>query len=249
MNVQLPQYPLAKGTFLVNGIDFEDEYSKMRAGVHHFNFFSYLAVRKWEPSNEFSWHVVPFRDSRGSHLFRIAAQLSVLVQFIFRGLSNAVKLPNEPVLPVDEPEVNVTEDKDAFCDSEVVKRQLVEGGTDVNLLTSHAPLTKRHFLLVPKRHVENFGELSKKEYVETMTIAKRILEKYGKQAHLYHKTGKDAGQTVPHWHLHVVIIDSSREGWIGKIRSVIKTAFPFLNFPLSHQKVTALVKEIQAELA
>jgi len=34
--------------------------------------------------------------------------------------------------------------------------------------------------------------------------------------HLFHKTGDDAGQSVPHWHLHLVILTESTQSFWGR---------------------------------
>ena len=35
--------------------------------------------------------------------------------------------------------------------------------------------------------------------------------------YLFHKTGIDAGQTVPHWHMHLIVTANKTQGFFGKL--------------------------------
>lgn len=69
--------------------------------------------------------------------------------------------------------------------------------------------TKGHTLIVPKKHVENVFELdevSAEEIMKAAThIANLLKEKLGvENVNLLNNSGPLAGQTVMHFHLHVI---------------------------------------------
>lgn len=110
------------------------------------------------------------------------------------------------------------EPKDAFCKPDVIKRQNVFTGEHVYVLLDYTTFRligdKPHFLIVPKRHCPTFQELTKDEYLETMALARKIALYFAAEAptytiYLFHKNGERAGQSVPHWHLHLLAIEES----------------------------------------
>ena len=69
--------------------------------------------------------------------------------------------------------------------------------------------TKGHTLIVPKKHFDNIFDLDKeysKEILKAATIVSNILkEKLGvENVNLLNNSGALAGQTVMHFHLHVI---------------------------------------------
>jgi len=71
------------------------------------------------------------------------------------------------------------------------------------------PATRGHCLVVPKRHVERLGELSREEAAELLEAAGAIAEACRSQlgakgVNFWINQGRVAGQVVPHLHLHVV---------------------------------------------
>ena len=105
---------------------------------------------------------------------------------------------------------------DPFCPGErsAIDRQQIHEGELVRVLYNYAPIDTDgkglHFLVTPKRHVESFHDLTMEEYVEAKEMEEKLLaalqaqELEIKRVDSFHKTGKLAGQSVPHWHLHVV---------------------------------------------
>ncbi len=71
------------------------------------------------------------------------------------------------------------------------------------------PVSEGHALLVPKRHVGSFFELSETEQSDMLRL---LSEVHRRLVELHHPTGfnvglnigKAAGQTVDHAHLHVI---------------------------------------------
>lgn len=94
-----------------------------------------------------------------------------------------------------------------FCSEGVVQRQLVMEGEGVVALLTHKPAAPGHLLIIPKRHVERFEQLSPEEMEEIRQMVKRIDERarraFGHSDYLLlQKNGKGAGQSVPHLHFH-----------------------------------------------
>lgn len=72
-----------------------------------------------------------------------------------------------------------------------------------------APQAPLHVLVIPKRHVENVGELaqaSAPELQDLMLLGRAVAgrEGYGTDHRFVFNTGAQAGQTVFHAHLHVL---------------------------------------------
>lgn len=71
------------------------------------------------------------------------------------------------------------------------------------------PVSVGHTLIAPKSHYENLSDIAVESLNDIMAVAKSIaidlLARHGATGiNLLHATGKDAQQSVPHFHLHVV---------------------------------------------
>lgn len=71
------------------------------------------------------------------------------------------------------------------------------------------PLTDGHVLVIPKKHYVNVFDIDEKVLEEIISVSKRIAEKmkneFGADAvNLLNASGKEAGQSVFHFHMHVV---------------------------------------------
>lgn len=72
-----------------------------------------------------------------------------------------------------------------------------------------APILPGHSLVVPKRHVRSVLQLSDDELCEMMTFSRKVinilLTAFGAVAFDWTiQDGEAAGQTVPHFHLHII---------------------------------------------
>ena len=78
-----------------------------------------------------------------------------------------------------------------------------------NVILDNGPATKGHCLILPKEHYTDLFELPEETAADAMKLAKKLA------AHLVDKLGADglnvvqnnkeaAGQTVPHFHLHLI---------------------------------------------
>lgn len=71
------------------------------------------------------------------------------------------------------------------------------------------PVNKGHLLIIPKRHVANFFELSSEELASINELLKRNREKIALELNATGfnvgvNVGEDAGQTVFHVHVHLI---------------------------------------------
>lgn len=141
---------------------------------------------------------------------------------------------------------------DPFCNQEVIDKQRVFAGKKVTLLYNYKPLgnDQLHFLIVPKEHRETFTHLTQEEYLETAQLASKVMTHFREKgfpvAHLFHKSGSAAGQTVPHWHLHL-ILSSSKEISTWEKVALLKNMI-WGTSPLSDQELAKRVRNYQQEL-
>lgn len=71
------------------------------------------------------------------------------------------------------------------------------------------PATKGHALILPKDHAANLYELPEETAAAVMKLAKKMALKMRDKLHcdglnLVQNNGETAGQTVPHFHLHLI---------------------------------------------
>ena len=71
------------------------------------------------------------------------------------------------------------------------------------------PVAKGHALLIPKEHFENIFDIGKSDLEQLAVDAKSLsrelaAEKHATGINLLHASGKDAQQSVPHFHFHIV---------------------------------------------
>lgn len=189
-----------------------------------------------EATTRFSFQAVPYPAST-SLLGRVWGQLVVLWRFIFGGISQDPHELNATygnLLSQEVQEASAKTDhaaKCAFCSPEVIKSQVVKEGDKVRVLYNYAPIglggEKLHFLIVPKEHRHDYTALTPEEHQEAFALSKFVVERL--QAHFekegqplrklyaYHKTGADAGQSVPHWHMHLVLTQNAAQDWLGRL--------------------------------
>lgn len=138
--------------------------------------------------------------------------------------------------------------RDAFCDPEVIKRQLIFEGKEVNLLYNYKPIEKLHFLITPKRHHVRFSDLTESEYIEATQISQKLMRFYRDHGYpivyFYNKTG--VMQTVPHWHEHVIFAASKTDAVFGEFMVLRKMLLP--TWPLSTKEVQKRVYTLRHEL-
>lgn len=220
----------------------------------------YLIIGKQNPTTQFDWEVVPFRKE-GNRFWK---QFSVLWNMVFgnaqlsdgerttiaKNFQNENDLSAISYLNHSPAEIG----NDAFCKQEVIDRQLVFEGKEINLLYNYAPIalgeSKLHFLVVPKQHRKGFSDLTETEYLEAMQIVQKLVDFYKNKgypiAYIFDKTGTEAGQTVPHWHEHVVFASNEKEEFFSKL-TVLKNMI-FSSSPLPQDELKIKVQSLREEL-
>ena len=91
-----------------------------------------------------------------------------------------------------------------------------------------APATKGHALILPKDHAANLYELSEEAASDIMKVAKKMAVLMTEKLtcdglNLVQNNGEVAGQTVHHFHMHIIpryCDDEQKIGWVPKNPSV-----------------------------
>ncbi|CAI1492228.1 Diadenosine tetraphosphate (Ap4A) hydrolase and other HIT family hydrolase [Thermococcus nautili] len=89
------------------------------------------------------------------------------------------------------------------------KEQLLYEDSLIRILLDAYPASRGHLLVVPRRHVERWEDLRDDEklaLIRGMELAMEVLRETLKPDafNVGMNLGKEAGQTVPHLHLHVI---------------------------------------------
>lgn len=145
-------------------------------------------------------------------------------------------------------------ENDPFCNQKVVNSQLLYEGKLVDLLYNYAPLglgeDKIHFLIISKRHRDGFPDLTLEEYLEAQDILSKLTLFYEKKgfpiSYYYHKTGLLAGQSVPHWHLHLIFDSEVKQAYFTKL--VILRKMLLKPDPLSPEELERLVNKYKQDV-
>ena len=113
-----------------------------------------------------------------------------------------------------------------FCNEK--KNKIVDENDHAYASYDPYPVSKKHCLIVPKRHVKNYFDLSEKEIlacnqlIKSMKIKIEEKDKSVKGFNIGTNSGKAAGQSIMHCHVHLI---PRREGDVknpqGGVRSVI----------------------------
>lgn len=96
-----------------------------------------------------------------------------------------------------------------FCDPAILEKQMVYEGKEAVVLYSLTPMTKGNVLVIPRRHIDRFDDLSSSELLEIHALiakmSKAFQDVYGLTDYfILQKNGWLAGQSEPHTHFHVV---------------------------------------------
>ena len=113
-----------------------------------------------------------------------------------------------------------------FCNEK--KNNIVDENDHAYASYDPYPVSEKHCLIVPKRHVKNYFDLSEKEIlacdqlIKSMKIKIEEKDKSVKGFNIGTNSGKAAGQSIMHCHVHLI---PRREGDVknpqGGVRSVI----------------------------
>jgi diadenosine tetraphosphate (Ap4A) HIT family hydrolase len=104
---------------------------------------------------------------------------------------------------------NVT--KCPFCD--LKNKYFVAEKENVVLTVNTFPYDNGHLLVIPKRHIEKLEEVTSQEAMEMhelTVLGMRVLRQhflYENLNVLYREGGKNAGQSLKHFHTHILPVD------------------------------------------
>lgn len=275
VQVSLPLRPLVKGSLHVATAkifenlkpqDHKDSFTSLFSIAKSWDTpttnAQYLIYSKVD-STPFKWEIVPYATA--NFFTRMIQQIKVLFRTIFGGITLSEKdqqmLSNtyQKQLNVHFPAESSVEKKgsDPFCQPERIEKQIVITGEKVNVLFNYAPIglggEKLHFLIVPKEHRQAFTNLAVDEYLESMELATHLVKHFKQNRqnveniYLMSKTGKDAGQTVDHWHLHVIVSTSKTQDIWGKL-TVFKNILFGGSSPMKADALKARVASLSQEL-
>lgn len=78
-----------------------------------------------------------------------------------------------------------------------------------NVILDNAPVTKGHALILPKQHYKNIYEIPEKTASDAFVLAKKLTEYMTDKLNadgfnLLQNNNEAAGQSVPHFHLHLI---------------------------------------------
>ena len=128
-------------------------------------------------------------------------------------------------------------EKDVFCkiiDGEIPCYKIYED-EDVLAFLDISQVTKGHALVVPKKHYDNFLSVPHEEMHKVMDVAQRIgqvqIMKLGaKGVNILSNVNKEAGQSVYHFHVHVIPRYESKEGFKIEMKQSenLKVSLPVL---------------------
>lgn len=111
-----------------------------------------------------------------------------------------------------------------FCkiaNGEIPSKTLYEDES-FRVILDLGPAAKGHALILPKEHAADLYELPEETASKALVLAKKMACRIKEKLHcdglnLMQNNGETAGQTVQHFHLHVIpryIEDGQRIGWI-----------------------------------
>lgn len=109
-----------------------------------------------------------------------------------------------------------------FCkiaNGEIPSKTIYEDD-EFRVILDLSPATKGHALILPKEHADNLHQLSDETAAHTMILAKKIaciMEEKLKcdGLNLVQNNGRTAGQTVMHFHMHLIPRYEGDEQTIG----------------------------------
>jgi len=135
-------------------------------------------------------------------------------------------------------------EKDVFCkivDGEIPCYKLYEDN-DVLAFLDISQATKGHTLVISKKHYDNFLTIPQEEMHKVMDVAQRIGQieiKFlgAKGVNILSNAYEAAGQTVMHFHVHVIPRYGDQEGFILEMKNNAEG----LNLP-------ALAEQIKSEM-
>lgn len=138
-----------------------------------------------------------------------------------------------------------------FCDPAVLARQVCYEDALAQVLYTHKPVVPGHCLILPKRHVERYEALTDGEMLALGQLVRKVdqavQEQFGTTGYLQlQKNGSEAGQTVPHVHIHYI---PKKAGDSSSLLFLFKMYIANLKGPISPEEMEKQVSALRARLA
>ena len=101
------------------------------------------------------------------------------------------------------------EKQSIFAANPEIKERIIAENKTVWAFLTNIPITPGHTLVAPKRIVETMDELTKEELIDIFTLTRLVKDALRKTYNaegfnFAWNEGADYGQSVPHFHLHIV---------------------------------------------
>ena len=98
-----------------------------------------------------------------------------------------------------------------FCkivNGEIPSKKVYEDENVIAILDI-SQATKGHTLVIPKKHSDNLLQIDSEEYINVMKAVKIVVEKINNSLkpqgiNILNNCGEAAGQTVMHFHVHII---------------------------------------------
>lgn len=142
----------------------------------------------------------------------------------------------------------------AFCNPEIIKAQVFYEGNLVYALLNYKPILEGHSLILPKRHVVRFEDLTNEELAEMGSTIRKVNRAfqnvYGKQDYiLILQNGIDAGQTEPHVHFHMIPRGNEWTSLVkAKLWLIYLTEVTGLRKPMDKDKMRQQAEELKESM-
>lgn len=134
----------------------------------------------------------------------------------------------------------------AFCDPAVLKRQTFYEDDLVLALYSHRPIFPGHSLIIPRRHVERFENLTDEEITQIGRVIKQVhqaaMQVFKTSPYLLlQKNGPEVGQSVPHVHFHYI---PRKTGDGSTLKFLVRMYLAQIQKPISAAEMEEIVKKM-----
>ena len=122
-----------------------------------------------------------------------------------------------------------------FCNINNAKDDIVWESKHSIAILDRYPVSTGHTLVIPKRHIKSYFDLTQDEVDELWDSVKNVKETldYMYEPDGYNigiNIGEAAGQTIPHCHIHVIPrYNGDVEDPLGGVRSVIPEKRIYIN--------------------
>ena len=122
-----------------------------------------------------------------------------------------------------------------FCNINNAKDDIVWESKHSIAILDRYPVSTGHTLVIPKRHIKSYFDLTQDEVDELWDSVKNVKEalNYMYEPDGYNigiNIGEAAGQTIPHCHIHVIPrYNGDVEDPLGGVRSVIPEKRIYIN--------------------